>query len=46
MMGIADQLPEATTKRFQSCAGIVVDSLIGAQTWSYLTYWASSPTYL
>ncbi|MGW4608686.1 peptidoglycan-binding domain-containing protein [Streptomyces sp. NPDC004532] len=37
---------EAATKRFQSCAGIVVDGLIGPQTWSYLTYWASSPSYL
>jgi peptidoglycan hydrolase-like protein with peptidoglycan-binding domain len=37
---------EAATKRFQSCAGITVDGLIGPETWTYLTYWAGSSTYL
>lgn len=37
---------EAATKRFQRCAGITVDGLIGPETWSHLTYWASSSTYV
>jgi peptidoglycan hydrolase-like protein with peptidoglycan-binding domain len=37
---------DAATRRFQRCAGIVVDGLIGAQTWSYLTYWASSSSWV
>ncbi|GGP00365.1 hypothetical protein GCM10012280_68970 [Wenjunlia tyrosinilytica] len=37
---------EAATRRFQRCAGITVDGLIGPQTWSYLIYWADSSTYL
>lgn len=32
----------AATKRFQQCAGIVVDGTIGAQTWSFLVFWANS----
>lgn len=37
---------EEATERFQSCAGITVDGLIGPETWAYLTHWAGSPTYL
>ncbi|MFJ5307949.1 protein kinase [Streptomyces sp. NPDC088350] len=37
---------EAATRRFQACAAITVDGLIGPETWSYLVYWASSPNYL
>ncbi|MFH8571713.1 peptidoglycan-binding protein [Streptomyces sp. NPDC017993] len=34
---------DAATKRFQKCAAITVDGVIGAQTWSFLTFWANSP---
>ncbi|GAB3427143.1 peptidoglycan-binding domain-containing protein [Flindersiella endophytica] len=34
------------TVRFQRCAGIGVDGIIGPQTWSSLTYWANSPYYV
>lgn len=37
---------EGATRRFQNCANITVDGLIGPETWSYLIYWASSPNYL
>lgn len=33
----------AATRTFQQCAGIVVDGLIGAQTWSFLSFWANDP---
>ncbi|MCT2590938.1 peptidoglycan-binding protein [Streptomyces sp. N2-109] len=33
---------EAATRRFQTCAEITVDGVIGAQTWSFLTFWANS----
>ncbi|WP_405617089.1 peptidoglycan-binding protein [Streptomyces sp. NBC_00076] len=36
------QLTQTATKSFQRCAGIVVDGLIGAQTWSFLSFWANS----
>ncbi|MFR9756564.1 peptidoglycan-binding domain-containing protein [Streptomyces sp. TR06-5] len=32
------------TRRFQACAGITVDGLIGPQTWSYLILWADAGT--
>ncbi len=32
----------AATKRFQRCAGITVDGTVGAQTWSFLVFWANS----
>ncbi|MGJ5827311.1 peptidoglycan-binding domain-containing protein [Streptomyces ossamyceticus] len=32
----------AATRRFQQCAGITVDGTIGAQTWSFLVFWANS----
>ncbi|MEW2397517.1 peptidoglycan-binding domain-containing protein [Streptomyces sp. NPDC046862] len=28
--------------RFQHCAGITVDGVVGAQTWSFLVFWANS----
>jgi peptidoglycan hydrolase-like protein with peptidoglycan-binding domain len=31
------------TRAFQRCAGIVVDGRIGAQTWSFLSFWANAP---
>lgn len=37
---------DEATRRFQGCAGITVDGLIGAQTWSHLVYWANSPSYV
>ncbi|WP_194238750.1 peptidoglycan-binding domain-containing protein [Streptomyces spongiae] len=33
---------ESATQRFQRCAGITVDGLVGAQTWSFLVFWANS----
>ncbi|WP_344445213.1 peptidoglycan-binding domain-containing protein [Kitasatospora nipponensis] len=33
---------DAATRRFQKCADITVDGVIGAQTWSFLTFWANS----
>lgn len=32
----------SATKRFQRCAGITVDGTVGAQTWSFLVFWANS----
>jgi peptidoglycan hydrolase-like protein with peptidoglycan-binding domain len=32
----------AATTRFQRCAGITVDGTVGAQTWSFLVFWANS----
>ncbi|MET8677989.1 peptidoglycan-binding domain-containing protein [Streptomyces sp. NPDC004647] len=37
---------DAATRRFQKCADITVDGIIGAQTWSFLTYWANSTEYV
>lgn len=37
------RLTESATKDFQQCADIVVDGRIGAQTWSFLSFWANSP---
>ncbi|MFH8507850.1 peptidoglycan-binding protein [Streptomyces flaveolus] len=36
------QLTESATKDFQECADIVVDGRIGAQTWSFLSFWANA----
>ncbi|MFE9637230.1 peptidoglycan-binding protein [Streptomyces sp. NPDC006463] len=36
----------AATRRFQACAGIVVDGVIGAQTWSSLVFWANGPDFV
>ncbi|WP_380285601.1 peptidoglycan-binding protein [Kitasatospora purpeofusca] len=33
---------DAATRRFQKCANITVDGVIGAQTWSFLTFWSNS----
>ncbi|MGX1887195.1 peptidoglycan-binding domain-containing protein [Streptomyces sp. NPDC055287] len=37
---------EAATKRFQKSAAITVDGIVGAQTWSFLTFWANSPDFV
>lgn len=34
---------QSATRDFQRCAGIVVDGRIGAQTWSFLSFWANAP---
>lgn len=36
---------DAATRRFQGCAEITVDGIVGAQTWSFLTFWANSTEY-
>ncbi|MFB7466116.1 peptidoglycan-binding protein [Streptomyces sp. NPDC056224] len=36
----------AATRRFQSCAGITVDGIIGAQTWSSLVFWANGSDFV
>lgn len=37
---------ERAVKKFQRCAGITVDGLIGDETWAHLVFWASSDTYV
>ncbi|GHD52678.1 hypothetical protein GCM10010335_65420 [Streptomyces galbus] len=37
------RVTQAATKDFQRCADIVVDGIIGAQTWSFLSFWANAP---
>ncbi|MCF6525089.1 peptidoglycan-binding protein [Streptomyces sp. JJ36] len=44
--GVFGPVTEAAARRFQRCAGITVDGVIGAQTWSFLTYWANSAEYV
>ncbi|MER7754591.1 peptidoglycan-binding domain-containing protein [Kitasatospora sp. NPDC097643] len=39
-------ITDAATRRFQQCAGIIVDGVIGAQTWSFLTFWSNSPGFV
>jgi len=34
---------QSATEDFQQCADIVVDGRIGAQTWSFLSFWANAP---
>jgi hypothetical protein len=34
---------QSATEDFQRCARIVVDGRIGAQTWSFLSFWANAP---
>ncbi|MFJ2008099.1 peptidoglycan-binding domain-containing protein [Streptomyces chartreusis] len=34
---------ESATEDFQRCAAIVIDGRIGAQTWSFLSFWANAP---
>ncbi|MEU1177256.1 peptidoglycan-binding domain-containing protein [Streptomyces sp. NPDC005820] len=33
---------QQATLRFQRCAGIVADGVVGAQTWSFLVFWGNS----
>ncbi|MEU6273033.1 peptidoglycan-binding domain-containing protein [Streptomyces populi] len=40
--GVFGPVTKAATREFQQCAGIVVDGLVGAQTWSFLSFWANS----
>lgn len=37
------RLTQSATRAFQQCAGIVVDGRVGAQTWSFLSFWANAP---
>ncbi|MFF8937433.1 peptidoglycan-binding protein [Streptomyces paradoxus] len=37
------RVTQSATRAFQQCAGIVVDGRIGAQTWSFLSFWANAP---
>jgi peptidoglycan hydrolase-like protein with peptidoglycan-binding domain len=30
-------------RTFQQCADIAVDGRVGAQTWSFLSFWANAP---
>ncbi|MET7682330.1 peptidoglycan-binding domain-containing protein [Streptomyces sp. NPDC005423] len=41
--GVFGQRTRSATKEFQQCSRIVVDGLVGAQTWSFLSFWANSP---
>ncbi|WP_371799435.1 peptidoglycan-binding protein [Streptomyces sp. NBC_01707] len=36
------RLTDSATRDFQECAEIVVDGRIGAQTWSFLSFWANA----
>ena len=37
------RVTRSATEHFQRCADIVVDGRIGAQTWSFLSFWANTP---
>jgi peptidoglycan hydrolase-like protein with peptidoglycan-binding domain len=37
------RVTQSATEDFQRCADIVVDGRIGAQTWSFLSFWANAP---
>ncbi|MFF3328363.1 peptidoglycan-binding protein [Streptomyces sp. NPDC002888] len=37
------RVTQSATRDFQRCADIVVDGRIGAQTWSFLSFWANAP---
>jgi peptidoglycan hydrolase-like protein with peptidoglycan-binding domain len=41
--GYLGRATQAATKDFQQCADIVVDGRIGAQSWSFLSFWANAP---
>jgi peptidoglycan hydrolase-like protein with peptidoglycan-binding domain len=43
--GVFGPVTDAATKRFQACAGIVRDGVVGAQTWSFLVFWANSTAF-
>ncbi|GAA3572369.1 hypothetical protein GCM10022295_62620 [Streptomyces osmaniensis] len=44
--GVFGPVTDAATRRFQGCADITVDGIIGAQTWSHLTFWANSSDFV
>ncbi|MFI6033558.1 peptidoglycan-binding protein [Streptomyces sp. NPDC051315] len=44
--GVFGPVTEAAARRFQQCADITVDGVVGAQTWSHLTFWAHSPNFV
>ncbi|WP_144385252.1 peptidoglycan-binding protein [Streptomyces sp. SAJ15] len=44
--GVFGPVTEHATHRFQTCADITVDGVIGAQTWSHLAFWANSPDFV
>lgn len=44
--GIFGPVTDAATRKFQQCADITVDGIIGAQTWSHLTFWANSSDFV
>ncbi|WP_354642150.1 peptidoglycan-binding domain-containing protein [Kitasatospora camelliae] len=37
---------DAAVRRFQVCAKITIDGIVGAQTWSFLTFWSNSPGFV
>ncbi|MGW4874629.1 peptidoglycan-binding domain-containing protein [Streptomyces chartreusis] len=37
------RVTQSAVRDFQRCADIVVDGRIGAQTWSFLSFWANAP---
>ncbi|MER7704966.1 peptidoglycan-binding protein [Kitasatospora sp. NPDC097605] len=41
--GVFGPVTDAATRRFQVCAKITVDGIIGPQTWSFLTFFSNSP---
>lgn len=43
--GVFGPVTDAAVRRFQGCADITVDGLVGAQTWSHLMFWANSPDF-
>lgn len=44
--GVFGPVTDAAVRRFQGCADITVDGLVGPQTWSHLTFWANSPDFV
>ncbi|WP_158778594.1 peptidoglycan-binding domain-containing protein [Streptomyces cellulosae] len=41
--GIFGRDTRRATRAFQQCARIFADGTIGAQTWSFLSFWANAP---